>query len=176
MRSTRRLDARQTGFAHEGLVFFHHPTEDISMRAIFLAIGLLGTATAQAANCTIDLKADDAMKFDKTEVTVSSSCKTVTINLAHTGKLPVASMGHNVVVAASADVQPVATAGMSAGAAADYLPAGDKRVIAHTPLVGGGASTSASFPGTALKAGGDYAFFCSFPGHFALMKGKLVVQ
>ena len=72
-------------------------------------------------------------------------------------------------------MQPIATAGMSAGAAADYLPAGDKRVIAHTPLVGGGASTSASFPGNALKAG-DYSFFCSFPGHFALMKGKLVVQ
>jgi len=44
------------------------------------------------------------MKFDKTEVTVSSSCKTVTINLAHTGKLPVASMGHNVVVATSAGI------------------------------------------------------------------------
>jgi azurin len=84
-------------------------------------------------------------------------------------------MGHNVVIAASSDVQPIATAGMNAGAAANYLPAGDKRAIAHTSLVGGGASTSATFPGNALKAGGDYAFFCSFPGHFALMKGKIVV-
>ena len=144
------------------------------MRAIFLAIGLLGTATAQAANCTIDLKADDAMKFDKTEVTVSSSCKTVTINLAHTGKLPVASMGHNVVVAASADVQPIATAGMSAGAAADYLPAGDKRVIAHTKVLGGGESDTIKIPASALKKGGDYSYECTFPGHVALMKGKFI--
>lgn len=146
------------------------------MRAILLLVGFAAAGVTHAENCSIDLKGDDAMKFDKTEVTVSASCKTITIKLEHAGKLPVASMGHNVVIAAGGDVQAVATAGMGAGAAANYVPAGDKRVIAHTSLVGGGASTSATFPGSALKAGGDYAFFCSFPGHFALMKGKLVVQ
>lgn len=146
------------------------------MRTALLLLGFAAAGAVHAENCSIDLKGDDAMKFDKTEVTVSASCKTITINLTHTGKLPVASMGHNVVIAPGADVQAVATAGMGAGAAANYVPAGDKRVIAHTALVGGGASTSATFPGSALKAGGDYAFFCSFPGHFALMKGKLVVQ
>jgi azurin len=143
---------------------------------IFLIAGLLLASTAQAENCSIDLKADDAMKFDKTEVTVSASCATITINLAHTGQLPVTAMGHNVVISAGGDVQAVGTAGMAAGAAANYVPAGDARVIAHTPVIGGGASTTASFPGSALKAGGDYAFFCSFPGHWAIMKGKVIVQ
>jgi azurin len=138
-------------------------------------LGLLVIGTAQADNCVIDLKGDDAMKFDKTEVTVSASCKTITINLAHTGKLPATSMGHNVVIAGGADVQPVGMAGATAGAAANYVPAGDQRVIAHTAVIGGGATTSTTFPGSALKAGGDYAFFCSFPGHWAIMKGKLVV-
>lgn len=138
--------------------------------------GLLLAGSANAANCSIDLKADDAMKFDQTEITVSSSCPTITINLAHVGKLPVAAMGHNVVISAAGDVQALGTAGMAAGAAANYVPAGDARAIAHTPLVGGGASTSATFPGSILKAGGDYAFFCSFPGHWAIMKGKLVVE
>ncbi len=146
------------------------------IRAALIFLGLAAAGMAHADNCSIDLKGDDAMKFDKTEVTVSATCKTVTINLAHTGKLPVASMGHNVVITLASDMQAVATAGMSAGASASYVPAGDKRVIAHTPLVGGGATTSATFPGSALKAGGDYEFFCSFPGHFALMKGKLVVK
>jgi azurin len=142
----------------------------------FLIAGLLLAGTAQAENCTIDLKADDAMKFDKTEVTVSASCATITINLAHVGKLPATAMGHNVVIAAAGDVQAIGTAGMAAGVAANYIPAGDARVLAHTSVVGGGASTTATFPGTALKAGGDYAFFCSFPGHWAIMKGKVVVQ
>lgn len=145
------------------------------MRLSILA-GFLLAGSAQAADCTIDLKADDAMKFDKTEVAVSSTCPTITINLTHVGKLPVTAMGHNVVIAAGGDVQAVGTAGMSAGVAAEYVPANDARVIAHTKLVGGGESTTATFPGSALKAGGDYAFFCSFPGHWAVMKGKLTVQ
>lgn len=142
-----------------------------------LCLALLGLAfSAQAENCVIDLKADDQMKFDQAEVTVSSTCKTVQIKLTHTGKLPVAAMGHNVVIAATGDIQPIGMDGQKAGAAAAYVAADDKRVIAHTPLVGGGESTTASFPGGALKAGGDYSFFCSFPGHWAIMKGKLSVK
>jgi azurin len=67
------------------------------------------------------------------------------------------------------------TAGMKAGLAAGYVAKGDAKVIAATPVIGGGASTSTTFAGSKLKAGGDYTFFCSFPGHAGLMKGKLVV-
>ena len=128
-----------------------------------------------ASNCTIKLKGDDRMQFDQKEITVSAACKTINIELEHTGKLPAAAMGHNVVVAATADVQAINAAGAKAGAAAGYLPAGDAKVLGATDMIGGGASTKASFPGSKLKAGGDYTFFCSFPGHAALMKGKLVV-
>ncbi|GHD67169.1 azurin [Luteimonas padinae] len=141
-----------------------------------LGLGLLAFGgTAMASNCTIKLKGDDRMQFDQKEITVSAACKTISIELEHTGKLPAAAMGHNVVVAATADVQAINAAGAKAGAAAGYLPAGDAKVLGATDMIGGGASTKASFPGSKLKAGGDYAFFCSFPGHAALMKGKLVV-
>jgi azurin len=49
------------------------------------------------------------------------------------------------------------------------------RVIAHTKIIGGGETTKITFPGKALTAGGDYSFYCSFPGHSTMMKGKLVV-
>ncbi|MBL8298524.1 MAG: azurin [Rhodanobacteraceae bacterium] len=146
------------------------------MRTVLYAFLLLASGTASAGDCLIELKADDAMKFDRSEVAVAASCKSIEIKLTHTGKLPVAAMGHNVVIAATADLQPIAQDGQKAGAAANYVAAGDKRVIAHTPLVGGGASTSATFAGSALKPGGDYTFFCSFPGHWAIMKGKLSVK
>ena len=43
---------------------------------------------------------------------------------------------------------------------------GDKRVLANTKIVGGGtADTSLSRP-RQLKAGGDYSFLCTFPGHY----------
>ena len=66
------------------------------------------------------------------------------------------------------------TAGMSAGVDHDYLPKDDPRILAHTKLVGGGESTSVTFKTDGL-AGKDLTFFCSFPGHFALMKGSFKV-
>lgn len=139
--------------------------------ALFAAAGL-----AQAApNCTIKLKGNDAMQFDLKTATVSASCPTITIELAHTGKLPANVMGHNVVVSATGDVAAVAAAGMKAGAASAYVPKADARVLAATPVIGGGARTSVKLSGKKLKAGGDYSYFCSFPGHSAIMKGKLVV-
>ena len=142
-----------------------------------LALALFGAAgMAQAAgNCTVSLKGDDAMKFDLKEATVSASCATITLELTHSGKLPAAAMGHNVVVSKTADLAGVARDGMKAGGAGAYVPAGDARVIAHTALIGGGQKTKITFPGKKLTAGGDYSFFCSFPGHSTLMKGKLVV-
>jgi len=89
--------------------------------------------------------------------------------------MPVTAMGHNVVISQTVLYQAIANDGLKAGAAANYVPMNDARVIAATSLVGGGQSTKTTFPGSRLKAGGDYAFFCSFPGHAALMRGKLVV-
>ncbi len=144
---------------------------------ILVALALLGAAgMAQAAgNCTVSLKGDDAMKFDLKEATVSASCPTITIELTHTGKLPAAAMGHNVVVSKTADLAGIARDAIKAGVANEYVPKDDARVIAHTTLIGGGQKTKITFPGKQLTAGGDYSFFCSFPGHSTLMKGKLVV-
>ena len=142
-----------------------------------LGLSLLGAVSlAQAApNCTLKLTGNDAMQYDLKTATVSASCPKITIELTHIGKMPAQAMGHNVVISQSADMNAITAAGTKAGAAAGYVPKGDAKVIAATPVVGGGASTKASFPGSKLKAGGDYTFFCSFPGHSALMKGKLVV-
>lgn len=144
---------------------------------ILSAVALLCAASfAHAApNCTIKLQGDDRMQFDQKSVTVSASCPTITIELAHTGKMAAQVMGHNVVISKTPDVAAVAAAGMKAGVAAGYVPKGDARVIAATPVIGGGAKTTAKFAGNKLKAGGDYTYYCSFPGHSSIMKGTLVV-
>ncbi len=147
------------------------------LNASLLALGLLAcSGMAQAANnCTITLKGNDAMQFDQKTATVSASCATITINLEHTGKLPAAAMGHNVVISATKDVDPVGRDAIKAGVANNYVPQNDARVIASTKLIGGGQKTTVTFPGKKLTAGGDYTFYCSFPGHHTMMKGKLVV-
>jgi azurin len=144
---------------------------------LILGLALLGAASLvhAAPNCTIKLKGNDQMQFDLKTVTVSAACPSITIELNHSGKLAAQVMGHNVVVSKTADVSAISAAGMKAGAAAGYVPKGDARMLAATPVIGGGASTKAKLAGGKLKAGGDYTYFCSFPGHSAIMKGTLVV-
>ena len=85
-------------------------------------------------------------------------------------------MLHNWVLVRRADMSAVATAGMKAGREHDYRPPGDARVIAATPVIGGGQSATIRFPTSALQAGEAYAFFCSTPGHNVIMRGQLVLD
>lgn len=128
---------------------------------------------ATVSNCATEIEGNDAIQYNVGSIVVPASCSKFTITLRHVGKLPVVAMGHNVVIARTADVQAVAADGTAAGAAANYVKAGDARIIAHTQMIGGGQSTSVTFDASKLKAGGPYTFFCSFPGHVVTMKGTI---
>ncbi|MGL0785460.1 azurin [Xanthomonas translucens] len=92
----------------------------------------------------------------------------------HSGKLTAAVMGHNWVLAKTADFQAVANAGTSSSLADNSLPKNDARIIAPTKVIGAGQSDMVTFSTAKLSKGADYTFFCSFPGHWAMMKGKFV--
>ncbi|HEY9280733.1 MAG TPA: azurin [Eoetvoesiella sp.] len=128
---------------------------------------------AMAAQCDITIESNDAMQFNMKEMTVDKTCPQFTVNLKHVGKLPKAAMGHNWVLTKESDMQGAATDGMGAGLPNDYVKPDDARVIAHTKVIGGGESTSVTFDVSKLAAGENYTFFCSFPGHSAIMKGAL---
>lgn len=134
-----------------------------------------GAHAAWAADCAIEINGNDAMQYDKTSISVPASCKQFTVTLKHTGKLPKATMGHNWVLAKTADMPGVVADGAAAGLAKNYVKDGDTRVLAHTKVVGGGESDAVTFATSVLKAGGPYSYFCSFPGHSALMKGTLTL-
>ncbi|CAN7284264.1 azurin [Variovorax paradoxus] len=138
-----------------------------------LALASLAASSAFAADCSVEIEGNDAMQFNKPAIEVSKSCKEFIVKLKHAGKLPKQAMGHNWVLAKTADVQAVAADGVAAGLPQDYVKAGDARVVAHTKVVGGGESDSVTFPVAKLGAADSYTFFCSFPGHSSIMKGTL---
>src|ERR1700761_4731842 len=149
-----------------------------SMRYSVVALGLLGaqallSAPAAAADaCKLEITGTDQMQDDKKELDVPASCKQVSLTIKHAGQLPAAAMGHNWVLVNTPDLAAVANAGMGAGLASNYVATDDKRVLAHTKIVGGGQSDTVTFSTASLKAGGDYSYLCTFPGHNALMRGK----
>ena len=147
-------------------------TNVFSAVLVFAAMGL-ASGVASAKTCDVTVESNDAMKFNLSSIPIAADCTEVQLTLKHVGKLPVTAMGHNWVLAETKDFQAVATAGTAAGAAAGYLPKGDPRIIANTKLIGGGETATVRFPTSKLKKGGDYTFFCSFPGHWTVMKGKL---
>lgn len=136
---------------------------------LFAASGAFGADKV----CKLEIAGTDQMSFDKKELVVAPDCTQVELTLKHTGKMPAQQMGHNWVLVKASDVAGVANEGMTAGLANDYIKKGETRVIAHTKVIGGGQSTSVTFPTSALKKGEAYTYFCSFPGHFAVMKGVL---
>lgn len=150
------------------------------MKKALAAIALLGLAAASgpaaAESCELEIEGNDRLQFNRKELVVPASCDEVTVTLVHVGEMPVEQMGHNWVLTRTAEYKDVAQKGMRAGLENEYLPRDDDRVIVATDLVGGGESTSVTFDVSVLEPGGDYTYFCSFPGHYGVMNGKLVVE
>ena len=133
------------------------------------------TAAAPAAgNCATTVESNDNMQFNTKDIQVSKACKEFTVTLKHTGTQPKESMGHNIVIAKAEDMDGVLKDGAAAGADADYVKAGDARIVGHTKLIGGGEEASVTVDPAKL-ADGSYKFYCSFPGHGALMNGTVTL-
>ena len=132
------------------------------------------TANEEAFDVEVKLTGNDTMQYDKKAFTVESG-KKVKLTFKNIGKLPKAAMGHNVVILKKGSNKVAfATAAISAGPAADYMPAAMKdQVIASTKLLGPDEEESILF--TAPEKG-TYDYLCTFPGHFALMSGIMTVK
>lgn len=135
----------------------------------FLSIGIVSTAQTSTK---ITVESSDQMKYNVSQIKVKAG-QSVTLTLKHVGKMPIQAMGHNLVILQKGtDVASFARLSSNAKATG-YVPVGSKAVIAATKLIGGGQSTTVTFK---APVKGTYDFICSFPGHYGIMKGKLIVE
>ena len=124
----------------------------------------------------IIISGNDAMQFDVKKF-VTAPGEKIHVTFKNVGSLPKIAMGHNLVflkkgIDAVAFGQKVLASG---GSATNPLPKsllGD--VIAHTKLLGPSESETITFE--APKSKGDYQYVCTFPGHFAMMRGTMEVK
>ncbi|MBT8252799.1 MAG: azurin [Bacteroidia bacterium] len=116
---------------------------------------------------------NDLMQFNKKQLRAKPGQK-VKLTLRHIGQLDVNVMGHNVVILKLG----VNLDDFAARAATErdngYIPPGTDEVIVHTEMIGGGQTTSIEF--TAPSEPGEYDYICSFPAHYAMMRGKFIVE
>ena len=140
---------------------------------LILVTFILPFNTTFASDCSIKITGSDMMMYDLQEINISSKCNSFEITLNHGGKLPVSAMGHNIVITEESNFMPVAQLiNMDNGIENGYLPVSDK-VLFRSDMIGGGESTSLTVDVSKLDSTKSHIFFCSFPGHWAIMKGKI---
>ena len=128
-----------------------------------------------ASNCEIKIEGSDMMKYDVAEITLDTSCEQTNISLKHAGKLPINAMGHNVVIVEEKNLSKITQQiDFSLGVEKGYLPESED-IIFISAMVGGGDTTELEIDMSKLDKNINYVFFCSFPGHWALMRGKIKI-
>ena len=117
------------------------------------------------------LNSFDNMIYDKNKIEVNSG-KNIILTLNHKGKVSKEFMGHNfVLLKKGVNVDEYAKKAVLAKSN-DYIPDSDE-AIAYTKMLGGGESTTISF---LAPEAGIYTYICSFPGHYMMMRGELIVK
>lgn len=131
------------------------------------------TAEKKTASNSFILEANDEMQFSKTELRAAAN-HPITLTLKHTGKMNKLVMGHDfVLLKKGTDIAAFGRAAMYAQAEG-YIPKSElKNIIAYTKLIGGGESDTIQF---SVSEKGTYDYICSFPGHYAMMKGKFIIE
>ncbi|MEM1057336.1 MAG: plastocyanin/azurin family copper-binding protein [Bacteroidota bacterium] len=137
---------------------------------VLLAVMFALSACSGGETVTI-LPQGNEMRYQQTEFSVSAG-EDVTIVFRNTATSP--AMQHNVVVLNTDDDEVVNRIGVAAQAAAetDYIP-DDPMILAHTAMSGPGETVEVTF--TAPAAPGRYRYICTFPGHYTIMQGTMVV-
>ena len=146
------------------------------MYKYILAAALSLPTLAFAGECDLEITGSDMMQYDKTELTVPATCEEVSLTLKHSGTMAKQVMGHNWVLAKTADMAGITEDCMKAGLEANYLKADDTRIIAKTKVIGPTETDTVKFKIKDIAADSDLTYFCSFPGHSSIMKGKFIIK
>ena len=146
------------------------------MKLVVCFVCLVASAVFLSADQEIIITGNDKMQFDIKEFTVKPGEK-VELTFKNVGKLPKLAMGHNLVILKEG-VRPLKFGQKIMGLGASPTNPLPKEslvdVIAATKLLGPGESDVITF--TAPRKGGLYQYLCSFPGHYAIMRGIMIVK
>tara|TARA_B100000686_G_C15994833_1_gene573761 strand:- start:38 stop:502 length:465 start_codon:yes stop_codon:yes gene_type:complete len=149
--------------------------KNVLIKFILGVITIMNVSLAFAKDCKIVISGSDMMRFDTNEINIHENCKKYVITLKHSGNLPINAMGHNIVFLETSNLQKIISKiNMSHGIENGFLPE-MKEVLFKSKMIGGGQETTFELDLNVFNREGEYMFICSFPGHFALMQGKLKI-
>ena len=152
------------------IILFSCTEKDNSKKPFFDSNITTNIKKEDSKNTVLNINSDDSMLYDK-NVLRAESGKKIILTLNHTGKLPKNIMGHNLVLLKmNVDVNVFSKLALEFKNN-DYIPLNED-FIAHTKMLGGGESDTISFT---IDEPGEYKYVCTFPGHYQMMQGLLII-
>ena len=109
------------------------------------------------------------MKYDVAEIYAKSGSK---LKVVFKNNATMETMKHNIVFIKNKNQ--VKEIGEKSAKETDYLVETHEGILAYTTMIGPGEITELIFDVPAKK--GKYPFICTYPGHYGVMKGILVVN
>tara|TARA_Y100001970_G_C14177881_1_gene828084 strand:- start:814 stop:1257 length:444 start_codon:yes stop_codon:yes gene_type:complete len=143
------------------------------IRSLISVVGILvlvcGLSACGAGTTTVEiLTVGNEMKYAVTQFTVPPETK-VQLVLKNQATLPI--MKHNIVILdQGTNIDEIGTAALTA---ADYLPS-HSAILAATAIAGPNETVEVTF--TAPSKPGRYPYICTFPGHYKMMQGVMIVE
>ena len=137
----------------------------LAITLVFFA--LIGCGGPKSVTITIQPDGNKMAYLTK-EFTVKAG-QEVTLIMDNTATSEV--MKHNIVILN--DKSKINEVGMAALKAKDYLPE-HPAIIVATAMADAGSKSEVTF--TAPSESGEYTFICTYPGHYAMMQGVMIVK
>lgn len=140
---------------------------------LFVWLWVSACSSARANSVTFGLGTQgEQLAFTQTTLTVQAGEET-TLVFKNSSK----ALQHNWVLVRGGDdvAKQVSEAALAAGVEQQAILEDNAYVLAHTRLLQSGETDTLTF--TAPTEPGDYAYLCTFPGHYLVgMKGTLVIE
>ncbi|RRR67523.1 MAG: auracyanin [Candidatus Viridilinea halotolerans] len=112
----------------------------------------------------------NSLAFEQTNISVSAG-QAVSLTLDNS----LSTLEHNWVLVrgGEAEARSIAADALTAGRANHYLPSDTTNIIAATQVLAPGEAETITFE---APEPGIYFYICTVPGHYPLMRGRLVVE
>jgi azurin len=136
---------------------------------------MLSSLHAAPPPIKVEVTVNDQIRFSTKKLDAKVGVP-MEITVKHVGKIPKASMSHNLVILKPGSM--VAMVSAKCGQAKDnnYIATDAETkaaIVAYAPQLGPGETHVIKF---IPKEAGEYPFLCTFPGHFGEMNGVIAVK
>jgi azurin len=146
------------------------------MKIILLIIAaMIAPLAAATAPIKIEITANDQMRYSTKKIEGKVGVP-MEITIKHIGKIPKASMSHNLVILKPGSMMAMISAKCIQAKDNNYIATDAESkaaILAYSPQLGPGESHVVKFTPTEV---GNYPYLCTFPGHFSEMNGIITVK